>query len=284
MFIRTFIVCFFLLAGCVSKNAYWGGWSSWSEWKDTGNSESRAVTVTSEPLKAGLYVDERFEGLTPLTVSLSYPVLESEMKRHKYETTRYNATPSWLLLREGDRPGSSKVVDSERKTRNMIRNETHNVVVKKEGYRDASKLVAREDSSAHIILKQKPCLFFNNTSVENESQLTAAQKMYDAFFHKKYAKDVKPEDLQNVLESNKHLKSLFTFTGKREGCNRLDSKLTIHDDQTDLSISISDGRGNDVARTSSKFKTPFERAQFLPDLRDQIDKEVYKIYMSLIKE
>ena len=284
MFFKTTILSLLLLTGCVSQTVHWGAWSEWGEWKDTGNSESCAVTVTSEPLKAGVYVDEKFEGFTPLTVSLSYPVLESEMKRHKYETTRYNATPAWLLFREGDKPGSSKVVDSERKTRNMIKNVTHNVVVRREGYRDASKLVTREDSSAHLVLKQKPCLFFNNTSVENESQLTVVQKMYDALFQKKYAKDVKPEDLQNVLQSDKHLKSLFTFTGKREGCNRLDSKLTIRDDHTDISITISDGKGNDVARGSSKFTTPFERAQFLSDLRDQVDKEAYKIYMSLTRE
>jgi len=283
MLIRL-VLFLFLLTGCVSQTAYWGGWSEWSEPNTTSKSEVRTLRITSEPANSKVYIDGRFEGVTPLTVSLSYPVIESERKRNKYQMTRSNWSPGWIIFRRGDRPGSREIIDSEKEAQNSLKNIRHRIAVKREGYRTAYKFLSHDDSYAHLILKEKLCLFFNNIRVEDESSLSVTQKIYDTLFKKKYKKDVKPEDLQNILESNEHFKEIFNLSRKKEDCNALNCKLTIHNDYTDLGITILDGKGNEVAESSSRFETSFERDDFLSNLRREIDKESYKIYRTLCGE
>ena len=118
----------------------------------------------------------------------------------------------------------------------------------------------------------------------DESKPSVAQRMYDVLFKKKYKKEVKPEALQAILESNKHFKEVFNFSKTKRKCNSLNCELTIRNDYTDLSIMIFDSRGNDIVNSSSRFKTGFERAEFLSDLKREINKEAYEIYKTLCEE
>lgn len=272
MLIRL-VLFLFLLTGCVSQSVYWGDWSEWSKWNTTNKSESRTLNITSDPTNSKVYIDGRLEGSTPLTVSLSYPILKSERKRNKY-----------LLLRRGNRPGRRKIIDSEKEAQNSLKKIRHRIAVKRKGYMTAYKFLSHDDSYAHLILKEKLCLFFNSIRVKDESSLSVTQKIYDTLFKKKYKKDVKPEDLQNILESNEHFKELFNLSRKKEDCNALNCKLVIRNDYADLGITILDGKGNEVAESSSRFKTSFERDDFLSDLRRKIDKASYKIHRALSEE
>jgi len=260
MLIRL-VLLLLLLTGCAPQSSYWGDWSEWGRWKDTGKSESRTLRITSEPTNSKAYIDGKFEGSTPLTVSLSYPVIGSERKRCEYR--------------------GRKVIDSEKDVRSSLKGASHRVTVKRRGYRPAYKLISHDDSFAHLILKEKLCLFFNNILVEDESGRSFAQKLYDFVFRKKYKKYVKPGYLKKVFGSNKHFKELFIFSGKNKGCNALNCKLVIRNDYTDLSIAIIDGSGSEFAESSSRFKTSFERDEFLSDLGREIDKGTYKIYRTL---
>ena len=168
--------------------------------------------------------------------------------------------------------------------RTSIENVTRKVTAKKEGCRPAYKSVSYNDFSVHFILKEKPCLFFNNISVEDESKRSITQKIYDAVFKKKYKKDVDPTFLQNLLESDKHLEDLFHFSGKKKNCNSLDCELVIRNDYSYLRIIVLDGEGNDILKSRSRFKTGFEREEFLSDLEREIGRETYKIYRSLYEE
>ena len=283
MLIRL-VLFLFLLTGCISQSVYWGDWSEWSKWDTTNKSESRTLRITSDPTNSKVYIDGRFEGSTPLTVSLSYPVLKSERKRNKYQQTRSNWSPGWLLLRSGDRPGSREVIDSEKEAQNSLKKIKHRIALKRRGYMTAYKFLSHDDSYAHLILKEKLCLFFNNIRVKDESRLSVTQKIYDTLFKNKYKKDVEPEDLQNILGTNKHFKEIFNLSRKKDNCNALNCKLTIHNDYTDIGITILDGKGSEVAESSSRFDTSFERDDFLSDLRREIDKEAYKIYRTLCGE
>ena len=284
MFFKTAILSLLLLTGCVSQTVHWGAWSGWSEWKPTEKSETRNLKITSEPLNCEIFINDRLAGSTPLDATLPYTILQSEREQKKYQTTHSNWSLEWLLLGKGDKPGTSKVIDSEKEIHNTLKSMTHKVVVKREGYRPASKFVSQNDSFAHFILKEKLCLFFNNIKVEDESKLSVTQKIYDAIFKKKYEKAIKPEDLQNMLESDKHFKELFIFSGKKGGCNWLNSELIIRDDYTVLSVTVLDGKGSSIVEASSRFKTGFERDGFLSDLKKEIDKEAYKIYRTLCEE
>ena len=283
MLIRL-VLFLFLLTGCISQSVYWGDWSEWSKWNTTNKSESRTLRITSDPTNSKVYIDGRFEGSTPLTVSLSYPVLKSERKRNKYQQTRSNWSPGWLLLRRGDRPGSREIIDSEKEAQNSLKKIRHRIAVKRQGYMTAYKFLSHDDSYAHLILMEKLCLFFNNIRVKDESSLSVTQKIYDTLFKKKYKKDVKPGDLRDILGTNKRFREIFIFSGKKKDCNALNCKLTIHNDYTDLGITILDGKGNEVAESSSRFKTSFERDDFLSDLRRKIDKASYKIHRALSEE
>jgi hypothetical protein len=263
MLIRL-ILFLFLLTGCALPSPYWGNWSEWSGWRHTRKSESRTLKITSEPTNSKVYINERFEGSTPLTVNISYPVLKSERKRCKYR--------------------GRKVIDSEKDVRDSLKSATHKVTVKRRGYRPAYKLISHDDSYAHLILKEKLCLFFNNIRVEDESERSFAQKVYDSIFTKKYKKKVELGYLLKIFGSNKHFKDIFIFSGRKKGCNALDCKLVIRNDYTDLGIVILDDKGNEVAESSSKFKTSFERDEFLSDLGREIDKGTYKIYRTLCEE
>ena len=285
MFLKLFILCLFLLTGCApSQTVHWGGWSGWSEWKPTEKSETRNLKITSEPLNCEIFINDRLAGSTPLDATLPYTILQSEREQKKYQTTHSNWSLEWLLLGKGDKPGTSKVIDSEKEVRNSLKSVTYKIVVKREGYRPSSKLVSLSDSYAHFILKEKLCLFFNSIRVENKFELSVAQKIHDSLFGKKYAKDINPKEIQPILEAEKHFKELFNFSTKKDGCDALNSELIIRNEHTDLNITILDNKGGSVAKTSSRFKTSFERDEFLSDLKKEIDKETYKIYRSLCEE
>jgi hypothetical protein len=179
---------------------------------------------------------------------------------------------------------SSLVVDSEKETRNMVKTVAHEIILKRDGFMPASKLASMDDSSAHFVLKEKLCLFFKNVKVVNESELSLPQKMYDAVFKQKYSKDVKPGWLKDVFESDARFKEVFTVSRSWRSCNVLDCELVIRSEYTDLSVTVLDGRGRDVLRTSSRFKTGFEREEFLSVLQKEIGEQAQKIYRALCQE
>jgi hypothetical protein len=273
-----------ILAGCTPYySVYWGDWSEWDEWKPAGTSDQRPLTITSEPPGCHVFIDGRLQGSTPLELTISYPLLRSERKRQKYQYTESNWSFEWLILHRGDRPNSTKVIDSETEERAALESANHNLVLKKEGYRSASRSVSLDDSSAHFILKRKPCLSFN-IRVEDKCQLSAAQKIYDTLFRKKYSKDIKPEELKTLFESEPLLGELFLLpVRKSAGCSILESELVIQNDQTKLNIFILDAEGRTAAKASSVFKTAVEREEFLKSLKDEIRSGVSTAYEALQK-
>lgn len=284
MLLKLSILSLLLLTGCApSYTVYWGAWSEWSEWKPTGHTETRLLAITSDPPKCEAFINGKFEGTTPLGAALSYPVLLSQRERKKYQKTHSNPTLEWIVLSKGDKPGTTKAVDSEKEQQTTLKSLPYNLVVKKEGYRTAFKAVSLEDSSAHFVLKPKPCLF-PHIKVDNKYELSTAQKLHDTIFGKKYAKDISPEEIRTILEAENNLKEVFTFSAKKAGCHQLSYELTIRNAETNLNITILDSKGEIVSQTSSTFKTAFERKEFLSDLSREITKEAYKMHNTLCKE
>ena len=285
MFLKLFTLCLFLLTGCASfQTVHWGAWSEWSEWKNTKKSETRTFRITSEPPNCEAFVNDKLAGLTPLDTPLSYPILQSERQRKKYQTTHSNWSPEWLILNKGDKPGTSKVVDSEKEDRYQPKAVTHEIVVKKQGYRTASKSVSIEEPSANFVLKEKPCLYVNNVAVTDNSELSVAQKLYETVFGKKYAKDIKLEEVREILISEKHLQEIFNFSAVKGNCDSLNCDLAIGNEYTDMRVTILNSEGKTVAEASSRFKTGFERKEFFSGLKTEVGKGFYNIYKTLCEE
>lgn len=277
------ILCSFLLGCAASQSFFWRDWSAWSDWKAANRSESRSVSVASEPSGCEVFVNGSFQGVTPLTVRLSFPVLESERFREQVVYTKTNASPEWLLFSKGDRPGTSRVVDRERETRTCLKDVGHEVVVKKAGFRSARKLVGQEGGSCEFILARKPCVYLD-VSVVDESRLTVAQNMYDTVFGKKYSKTVASQDVQGFFQSSRELGDAFDISESRAGCEVLSCSLVIRNDFSSLEVKIVDGNGKASFKDSQKFRTGVEREEFLSGLKREVGRACQEIYRKFCGE
>lgn len=284
MFVKLLILCLFLLTSCVSKTVYWGAWSEWSEWKNTARREVRSLRISSEPSNSKVYVNDKFEGFTPLTIKLSYPVLESKRRRNKYQRTHYNTTPGWLLLSQGDKPGTRKIIDSEKEFRDSIQDKKYEIIVRREGYRHGHKSISQNDSNAHFVLKKKTCLSFKLLKVENNTRLSTTQKLHDFIFKKRYNKEVTIGYLKNAFLSNTKFKEFFNPSQRSAGCYNLDSLLMINNDFTVLDVKLLDAQNKILASSSSRFNTSFERDEFLSVLKKEIDKSINQILLTFYEE
>jgi hypothetical protein len=210
-------------------------------------------------------------------------VLESQRFREKVAYTETNASPEWLLFSKGDRPGTSKVVDTERETRTSLRNVGHELVLRKAGFRPVRKLVGPGQESCSFTLVKKPCLYLD-VSVIDESRLTVAQNMYDTVFGKKYSKSASGQDVQALFQSSRELGDAFNISESRTGCELLSCSLVIRNDFSSLEVRIVDGNGKSSFKNLQQFRTGVERDEFLSGLKREAAVQCVNIYKAFCGE
>ena len=280
---RLIIFLAFFLSGCIGQTTYWTDWLDWQDWKQTKKTKAQPLKVTSEPSQSRVYIDGIFMGVTPLAGHAKYPLLESERFKYQYKQTNYNTSLNWMLFRRGDRPGRTVRINSQREAKNKPKDIPHKIEVKREGYRPSYKTISLGENSAHLVLQEKPCLIFN-IEIDNRSELSFAQALHDFIFTDKFSKKIKPKALKRLFLSNPNFRDTFKFSKKDDSCNKLNCKMAVENEYTQLNISLSDEKNSEISGRTYRFKTGYETDEFLSELKNRISQESARIYRILCGE
>jgi len=163
------IVLCLLMVGCQTTESYYmGSYKSWSNWKERGT-QSRTISITSEPSGASIYVDGRYRGRTPGRISLDYPLLQRTRTRdqkRKYLSGGENlvndlvSIASFDTIRVYNRPHVQKVGQEEqRETKSGSAKYT--ITIRKDGYLPKSMRIevsSGRPSTKHFLLSKKPSI------------------------------------------------------------------------------------------------------------------------------
>lgn len=205
----------FFLTGCSTTNTYWGGWSEWSDWEKTDEKQF-SLSVDSNPSRATVYIDKKFVGTTPLTVTFPYPVLRSRSTRHKYEKHKPGlvegivADPLEAFLGPGIKSRTKKV-DYEEKERFKEGTETYELMLKRKG---CCPLVMRlnipySQTSISFTFKPKPLLKICKVVVDSKVELTFLEKLYEFFYENRFSTNWEGYDFERMILKSQLLNEVF---------------------------------------------------------------------------
>jgi hypothetical protein len=245
-----FIISF--LFGCSTTRTYWAGWQNWSKWEPTGRAESQAVTVTSKPKGASVYVDGAFMGDTPITLSLSYPVLRSERKKYRYEQFKPGMVASILGTRS-----SHSVISSKKQERCKPDGKSYLVEVRKQGYSLARKRISvPETSRVSFLLKRKPTLLIQKFKVKNNIKLSFFEKLYELLYENRFSVNpAKLEGIEKRFFTSRKVGEVFKTTTSQKADYVLKVKIEAGKELIEIKAEITDKSGILVTQRKTSLKT-----------------------------
>ena len=254
--IRKMVILFFFisfLSACSTTRMYWGDWRNWTGWEATGKMESQVVSINSTPEGAKVYVDGTLKGDTPISLSLSYPMLRSERLRYKYEQVKPGLLESFL----GTRPSTS-TIDSQNEERSKAASRTYIIEVRKESFSLAKKTISVPDTGeVNFLLKNKPNLLIKKFLLKNNIKLSFFEKLYELLYENRFSVDIaKFEGIEKQFFKSTKVKEVFETTTNRKGVDyELEGDVVIGREFIEIKTTITDKSGSLITQQSACLET-----------------------------
>ena len=266
-----------LLISCSYTKRIEGDWGPWGGWKQAGTTESRNIHINSKPDGARVYINDTLAGDTPIMLSLPLPILKSERTKTDYESYTPGVIEYFLLF---SRPKTS-AVSSEKGERTRTGSQTYLVEVRKEGYLSTKRTISvPETSSSEFILRKKALLYMKPFAVINNVTLSAAEKLYDLIYGRRFAIDIsRLKEVDKKYLNPQILREAFEITDDKNGDYIFEGEIVIGKKTTEIRMVITDNGGKPIAtqRTSMETKN-------IGDIYPRIESQIRDLKDSFLEQ
>jgi hypothetical protein len=235
-----------LTIGCTYSRTYWGDWKQLAGWHQTGRTETQTISITSMPPEASVYVEGTLHGQTPITVTLTYPVLESEWTRDHYEYRVPGVLEHFLLFQQTN----TSIISFENEKRFSKGRKTYLVQIEKEGYittnhqisvpeRRLLEVVLEEmppEEVGQVEEKDHPVFGIKGFKIKNSFRLTSAEKVYEILYGRRFSTDT--SRLQEIIKRS--AEEALCSPSDRTPDYYLEGEINIQRSITEVTVTVRD--------------------------------------------